>query len=278
MRPIDASEIEEEICKMCEEANSHLPCDIYNKIKSLSLNTEGIEKTTLDILVENADYAREKNMPVCQDTGMAVLFVEVGQEVYIKGNLTDAINCGVKRGYTEGYLRKSVVKDPLKRENTNDNTPAVIHYDIVPGDKIKITFLPKGFGSENKSRLKMLNPSDGRDGIIDFVVDTVKMAGASPCPPIVIGIGIGGDFEHCAKLSKKALAEEIDKKNPDPYYEELKKEILQRVNSLDIGPQGFGGKNTALGVNILTYPTHIAGLPVAVNLSCHVTRHITKII
>lgn len=278
MRRIDSKEIEEEISKMCEAANSHLPCDIYGRIKELSEQTEGIEKNTLDILIENADYAANRNMPVCQDTGMAVFFVEVGQEVYVEGNLTDAINNGVRKGYKEGYLRKSVVADPLRRENTNDNTPAIIHYDIVEGNEIKITFCPKGFGSENKSRLKMLNPSDGREGIIDFVLDTVKKAGASPCPPIVIGIGIGGDFELSAKLAKKALTLDIDKKNPDAYYGALEEEILNKVNSLNIGPQGFGGKNTALGVNILTYPTHIAGLPVSVNISCHVTRHISKII
>lgn len=276
LRTIDSKDIEEEVSNMCVEANCVLPCDIYERIKNIKDTDNETEKSTLEILIENADYARENNMPVCQDTGMAVFFVEVGQEVYVKGNLTDAINNGVRKGYEKGYLRKSVVADPLKRENTKDNTPAIIHYDLVPGDNLKITFCPKGFGSENKSSLKMLNPSDGREGIIDFVVDTVKKAGASPCPPIVIGIGIGGDFELCAKMAKKALTKPVDEVNPDPYYKELEEEILNKVNALNIGPQGFGGKNTALGVNILSYPTHIAGLPVAVNISCHVTRHITK--
>ena len=279
MRTIDASEIEELISGMCVEANCNLPCDILGKIKECSGTSDSeSEKETLNLLVENADYAKKENMPVCQDTGMAVFFIEVGQEVYVKGSLTDAVNRGVKKGYTEGYLRKSVVADPIKRVNTNDNTPAIIHYDLVEGENIKITFCPKGFGSENKSRLKMLNPADSKGGVIDFVVDTVKKAGTSPCPPVVIGVGIGGDFELCAKMAKKALSIGIDEENPDPYYKEMEEEILTKVNELNIGPQGFGGKTTALGVNILTYPTHIAGLPVAVNISCHVTRHITKIL
>lgn len=278
MRTIDSKEIEEEISKICVEANCVLPKDVYQKIEKLCDETDGIEKDSFLILKENASYAKNANMPICQDTGMAVFFVEVGQEVYIKGSLTDAINNGVKKGYEEGFLRKSVVADPLKRENTKDNTPAIIHYDIVSGDKIKITFCPKGFGSENKSKLKMLNPSDGKEGIVDFIVEAVIKAGASPCPPIVLGVGIGGDFELCAKMAKKALTLDINTKNPDPYYSELEEEILKRINELSIGPQGFGGKNTALAVNILTFPTHIAGLPVAVNISCHVTRHITKII
>lgn len=278
MRTVDAEEISEAVSQMCIDANYYLPCDVYEKLKISEQNDIDIAKSTLDILIENADYAREADMPICQDTGMAVFFVEVGQDVHINGNLTEAINKGVKKGYTDGYLRKSVVSDPLRRENTGDNTPAVIHYDIVDGDKISITLCPKGFGSENKSKIKMLNPSAGREGIIDFVVDTVKEAGASPCPPIVLGIGIGGDFELCAKMSKKALSLPLDRENEDPLYKELEEEILSRVNSLNIGPQGFGGKTTALGVNIIKYPTHIAGLPVAVNISCHVTRHIKKII
>lgn len=273
-----AEEIENVISKMVVEANCKLPCDVYNSILKSRGEEEEFAKNSLDILLENADYAKENDMPICQDTGMAIFFVEVGQDVHIEGNLTDAINNGVRTGYEKGYLRKSVVKDPLLRENTNDNTPAVIHYDIVDGDEIKITFCPKGFGSENKSKIKMLNPSDGRKGIVDFVVETVKEAGASPCPPIVIGVGIGGDFELCAKMAKQALTLPLDYENPDKYYKELEEEILEKVNSLNIGPQGLGGKTTALGINIIKFPTHIAGLPVACNISCHVTRHMTEII
>ena len=213
-------------------------------------------------------------MPICQDTGMACVFVEIGQEVHIVGGLLqDAINEGVRRGYDEGFLRKSVVKDPIHRVNTKDNTPAIIYYDIVSGDKIKITVAPKGFGSENMSRIKMLKPSDGLQGVKDFIIETVKLAGPNPCPPIVIGVGIGGTFDKAAYLAKKALIRPLDKRNEDKFYSDLEEELLANINKLGIGPQGFGGKTTALGLNIETYPTHIAGLPVAVNINCHATRH-----
>lgn len=213
-------------------------------------------------------------MPICQDTGMACVFMEIGQDVHIIGGLLeDAINEGVRQGYDEGFLRKSVVKDPLDRVNTNDNTPAIIYYDIVQGDKIKITVSPKGFGSENMSRIKMLKPSDGLKGVKDFIIETVMLAGPNPCPPIVIGVGIGGTFDKAAYLAKKALIRPLDKRNSKEFYSNLEEELLEAINKLGIGPQGFGGKTTALGVNIETYPTHIAGLPVAVNINCHVTRH-----
>ena len=213
-------------------------------------------------------------MPICQDTGMACVFVEIGQEVHIVGGLLqDAINEGVRRGYDEGFLRKSVVKDPIHRVNTKDNTPAIIYYDIVSGDKIKITVAPKGFGSENMSRIKMLKPSDGLQGVKDFIIETVKLAGPNPCPPIVVGVGIGGTFDKAAYLAKKALIRPLNKRNDEKFYSDLEEELLETINKLGIGPQGFGGKTTALGVNIETYPTHIAGLPVAVNINCHVTRH-----
>ena len=213
-------------------------------------------------------------MPICQDTGMACVFVEVGQEVHIVGGLLqDAINEGVRKGYDEGFLRKSVVKDPINRVNTKDNTPAIIYYDIVPGDKIKVTVAPKGFGSENMSRIKMLKPSDGLQGVKDFIIETVKLAGPNPCPPIVIGVGIGGTFDKAAYLAKKALIRPLNKRNNEKFYSDLEEELLETINKLGIGPQGFGGKTTALGLNIETYPTHIAGLPVAVNINCHATRH-----
>lgn len=213
-------------------------------------------------------------MPICQDTGMACVFVEIGQEVHIVGGLLqDAINEGVRKGYDEGFLRKSVVKDPIDRVNTKDNTPSVIYYDIVPGDKLKITVAPKGFGSENMSRIKMLKPSDGLQGVKDFIIETVNLAGPNPCPPIVIGVGIGGTFDKAAYLAKKALIRPLNKRNTDKFYSDLEEELLEIINNLGIGPQGFGGKTTALGLNIETYPTHIAGLPVAVNINCHATRH-----
>ncbi|GFR36456.1 fumarate hydratase [Thermobrachium celere] len=233
-----------------------------------------LEKKILDILIKNSEIAENEKMPMCQDTGMAVVFMEIGQDVHIVGgNLEDAINEGVRQGYIEGYLRKSVVKDPLDRVNTKDNTPAIIHYSIVPGDKIKITVAPKGFGSENMSRLKMLKPADGVEGVKKFVLETVKEAGPNPCPPIVVGVGIGGTFEKAAFLAKKALLRSVDEENKNPYYAQLEKELLEEINKLGIGPQGFGGLTTCLGVNIEVYATHIAGLPVAVNINCHATRH-----
>lgn len=275
MRIINSAQITKAVRKMCISANCHLNSDIRNAIEN-ALETEKSEvsKGILEKLLLNADIADKKEVPICQDTGMAVFFVEIGKEVFVEGDtITDAINKGVSEGYTEGYLRKSVVGDPLERVNTNDNTPAVIYYDYTDGDKIRITFAPKGFGSENKGGVKMLNPSDGVDGVVDFVVETVKKAGANPCPPMVIGVGIGGTMDKAAVLSKKALTRDITERNKNPYYGELEKTILEKVNRLGIGPQGMGGTTTALAVNIEEYPTHIAGLPVAVNINCHATRH-----
>ena len=277
MREIDSSQITKIVKEMCIQANCVLNEDIKNAISG-SIKTEDNEtaKETLKNLVKNYEIAESEMIPVCQDTGMAVFFIDVGQDVHIAGNLTDAVNEGVRQGYE--YLRKSVVCDPLDRVNTQDNTPAVIHYNIVEGDQIKITFAPKGFGSENMSRLKMLKPSDGVDGVIDFVVETVKLAGQNPCPPIVVGVGIGGTFEKAAQMAKFALTRPIDQKNSEKFYAELEGKILSVLNTLNIGPQGFGGKTTAFKVNIEHYPTHIAGLPVAVNINCHVTRHAERII
>ncbi|MFR4619815.1 MAG: fumarate hydratase, partial [Oscillospiraceae bacterium] len=233
----------------------------------------------IENLLKNAEIADSKEVPICQDTGMAVFFIEIGNEVFVEGDtITDAVNKGVSMGYTDGYLRKSVVRDPLDRVNTKDNTPAVIYYDFVKGDKIKITFAPKGFGSENKSGLKMLNPSDGINGVIDFVIETVNKAGANPCPPMVIGVGIGGTMDKAAQIAKKALTRDIDVPNANPFYAELEKTLLEKINKLGIGPQGMGGTTTALAVNVETFPTHIAGLPVAVNVNCHATRHTVEII
>ncbi len=275
MREISVNEITYAVKKLCISANCNLNSDIFCAIeKAQKEETADTAKSVLSILKENADVAKEKQVPICQDTGMVIVFAKVGQDVHITGgNITDAINEGVRQGYTEGYLRKSVVSDPLERKNTGDNTPAVIYYDIVPGDKIIISVMPKGFGSENMGAVKMLKPSDGVDGVMDFVLDTVKKAGPNPCPPIVIGIGIGGTMDKAALLSKEALFRPVDSANENPYYAELENTLLEKINELDIGPQGFGGKTTALGVNIETYPTHIAGLPVAITISCHVTRH-----
>lgn len=280
MREIDAKLITEKVAELCISANCFLPSDVRKKIEEARDNeTSPVGKGILEKLIENADIAKNKEMPICQDTGMAVFFINIGQDVHITGgSLNDAVNEGVRRGYTDGYLRKSVVADPILRGNTNDNTPAVIHYDIVDGDKIEITIAPKGFGSENMSALKMLKPSDGLDGVKNFIIETVKNAGANPCPPIVVGVGIGGTADKCAVLAKKALTRSLDESNENPYYKDLEDELLEKINSLDIGPQGFGGKTTALKVAIETYPTHIAGLPCCVNINCHVTRHKTEII
>ena len=275
MRVINSSEITDAVRDMCISANCHINPDIKSALEK-GVETEGSEvsRGVLRNLLQNAEIADRKEVPICQDTGMAVFFIEIGKEVFVEGDtITDAVNKGVSKGYTEGYLRKSVVADPLDRINTKDNTPAVIYYDFVEGDKIKITFAPKGFGSENKGGLKMLNPSDGVDGIIDFVIETVRKAGANPCPPMVIGVGIGGTMDKASVLSKKALTRDITVRNEKPYYAELEKKLLEKVNMLGIGPQGMGGTTTALAVNIETYPTHIAGLPVAVNINCHATRH-----
>ena len=280
MRTILSADITEAVSKMCISANCNLDTAI---LKSLDAAKDKEQSTAslsaLCSIIKNAEIAKEKQVPICQDTGMAVFFVKIGKDVHIEGdNLDSAIEKGVLKGYKDGFLRKSIVSDPLMRVNTNDNTPPVIHYSFNDSDKIEITFLPKGFGSENKSAIKMLNPSDGKDGIIKFVTETVKKAGASPCPPIIVGVGIGGNFEKCAELSKYALARSIDIPNENPYYAELEKELLTEINRLGIGPQGYGGETTALGVNIETFPTHIAGLPVSVNISCHATRHETIIL
>lgn len=280
MRIVKSEDITQAVRDMCIRANCHINSDIKDALeKSVISEKSEVAKGVLNNLLKNAEIAHEKEVPICQDTGMAVFFIEIGSDVHVEGaTVTEAVNDGVRKGYTEGYLRKSVVADPLRRVNTKDNTPAVIHYDFVEGDKIKITLAPKGFGSENKSAVKMLNPSDGIDGVVDFVTETVRKAGANPCPPMVVGVGIGGTLDKVAELSKKALTRDIDVPNSDPYYAELEKRLLERVNKLGIGPQGLGGITTALAVNIEVFPTHIAGLPVAVNISCHATRHATEII
>ena len=280
MRTVNSDEIMRVVRDMCIKANCHINDDVKNAIeKSVETEKSDISKGVLKNLLKNAEIAHTKEIPICQDTGMAVFFVEIGNEVTVEGDtITEAINKGVSKGYTEGYLRKSVVADPLNRVNTKDNTPAVIHYDFVRGDKIKITIAPKGFGSENKSAVKMLNPSDGLDGVIDFVTETVRKAGANPCPPMVVGVGIGGTLDKVTELSNKALTRDLDKRNENPFYADLEERLLERVNKLGIGPQGMGGTTTALAVNIEVFPTHIAGLPVAVNISCHATRHVTEII
>ena len=279
MREIKAEKITEVVKKLCIEANCKLPEDVKSCIKdSLEEETFETAKGILNKIIENYNIAENELKPICQDTGAACVFVNIGQDVHINGNLTDAINEGVRQGYRDGFLRKSIVSDPLERVNTKDNTPAMIYYDIVEGDKVEITLAPKGFGSENMSRIKMLKPSDGVEGVIDFVVEAVEKAGSNPCPPIVVGVGIGGTFDKCAYLAKKALLRDADSVNPIPYYAELEDTLLKKINTLGIGPQGFGGKTTALAVNIETMPTHIAGLPVAVNINCHVTRHVKEVI
>ncbi len=276
MRVVKAEDITKTVKELCIDANRILPCDLEKLIgESVQKETNETGKSILGDICANMDAAREMNIPVCQDTGMAVIFVEVGREVYIDGNFEDAVNEGVRQGYVDGLLRKSVVRDPIRRGNTDDNTPAIIHTRIVDGDKIKITAAPKGFGSENMSRLKMFTPSATIDEIVGFVTETVKVAGSNPCPPIVLGVGIGGDFEMVAYLAKKALCRDVSERNPDPFYAELEERMLNEANKTGVGPQGFGGDVTALAVNIETYPTHIAGLPVAVNVGCHVTRHKT---
>ncbi len=280
MRQLDVSVIKEKIKELCIQANKFLPEDLEERIKECALcETCELPKNIMKSLSDNLDAARELDIPICQDTGMAVIFAEIGQDVHlIGGSFEDAVNSGVASGYTEGYLRCSVVKDPLRRVNTGNNTPAVLHTRIVEGDKVKITVAPKGFGSENMSCIKMFTPSATKEDIIDFVVQAVKTAGSNPCPPMVLGIGIGGTFEQCALLAKTALCRNVSEKNKDEFYSEMEDEILEKINLLDIGPQGFGGKTTALSVAIEAKPTHIAGLPVAVNVGCHVTRHKTAVI
>ena len=277
MREIDSSLISEVVARLCIDANYHLPPDMKKQIISSS-KEESWETASiiLDQIIENFNIADENLQPICQDTGLACVFLSIGQDVHIKGNLEEAVNEGVRKGYSQGYLRKSVVSDPLNRVNTGDNTPAMIYYDICPGDKIKITVAPKGFGSENMSQIKMLKPSDGIDGVKDFVIKVVEDAGPNPCPPIVVGVGIGGTFDKAAYLAKKALMRPVDQRNSEDFYAEFEEELLKKINALGIGPQGFGGRTTALAVNIEKFPTHIAGLPVAVNINCHVTRHMTE--
>lgn len=275
MREVNVDIVTENIKEMCIEANHFLTDDMKKVFKNaVESEKSALGKQVLNQLNENLDIAASDMIPICQDTGMAVVFINVGQEVHFTGgNITDAINEGVRQGYVEGYLRKSVVKDPIIRENTKDNTPAVIHYNIVPGDKIDITVAPKGFGSENMSRVFMLKPADGIEGVKDAILTAVKEAGPNACPPMVVGVGIGGTFEKCALLAKKALTRNVEEESPVPYVRELEKEMLEKINKLGIGPGGLGGTQTALAINIETYPTHIAGLPVAVNMCCHVNRH-----
>ena len=275
MREFNVKVIEDKVAELVRETNLFLGSDVLEAISRASREESSERaKTILEKIRENIAIAAEEEIPLCQDTGLACIFLEVGQEVVFTGGyLYDAINEGVRKGYEEGYLRKSVVADPLRRTNTGDNTPAHIHVEIVPGDKVKLTVAPKGFGSENMSRIAMLPPSAGAEGVKDFIVETVRQAGGNPCPPMVLGVGIGGTFDKVALLAKEALLLPMDRVNPDPFYQEMEEELLSRINALNIGPQGFGGDTTALGINILTAPTHIAGLPVAVNVNCHVSRH-----
>lgn len=280
MREIEACRITDAVERMCIEANEQLPNDVKCALKSFYEREDGaVAKAVLENIIENYKIASAEHMPICQDTGMACVFLEIGQDVHIVGDdLYTAINEGVRRGYKNGYLRKSIVKDPINRVNTGDNTPAAITVDIVPGDKIKITVAPKGFGSENMSAIRMFAPSAGLEGVKEFILETVEKAGPNPCPPMVVGIGIGGTFDKAALLAKRALLRPLDSKNPDPFYAELENEMLFKINELGIGPQGFGGKTTAIGLNIEVMPTHIAGLPCAVNMSCHVTRHLSEVL
>ena len=280
IRTVNTDDIVKNIKEMCIEANHYLSKDMDKALKDATASEKSeLGKKILNQLQENLKIADEEMIPICQDTGMAVIFLEVGQDVHFEGMaIEDAVNEGVRQGYTEGYLRKSVVGDPIIRENTKDNTPAVIHYSIVPGDKVIITMAPKGFGSENMSAIRMFKPSAGLQGIKDFILETVETAGPNPCPPMVVGVGIGGTFDKAALLAKKALMRPIDSENPDPFYADLEKEMLEKVNKLGIGPQGFGGKTTAIGLNIETMATHIAGMPCAVNINCHVTRHKTEVL
>ena len=280
MKTINVNEIIKTVKELSIEANYYLSNDVKEAIEEAEKNEKWpIANNILNKILENSQIAAAEKMPICQDTGMACVFVDIGQDVHITGgSLEEAINEGVRQGYAEGFLRKSVVKDPIHRVNTNDNTPALIYYNMVPGDKVKITVAPKGFGSENMSRIAMLKPSDGLEGVKNFVLETVRMAGPNPCPPIVIGVGIGGSFDKAAYLAKKALIRPVNENNTDEFYGNLEKELLEEVNKIGIGPQGFGGKTTALALNIETYPTHIAGLPVAVNINCHATRHKERVL
>ena len=273
MKTIPASRIADTVATLCIQANTQLPADVKAALDAAqAAEPWPLAKTTLGLLQKNLVVAAEQNLPICQDTGMACVFIELGQQVQIEGDLEQAVNEGVRRGYGEGYLRKSITGDPLKRCNTDDNTPAFLSLHLVPGDEVKITVAPKGAGSENMSRLAMLKPADGVEGVKNFILDTVRQAGSNPCPPIVLGVGIGGSFDKCAYLAKKALLRQLDEPNADPYYAALERQLLDEINAMGIGPQGFGGKTTCLGVSIEKMATHVACLPVAVNISCHVTR------
>lgn len=280
IREIQAQQITDVIEKLCIEANQHLPEDVKQALRCCREQEEWeIAQGVLGQIIENFEIACQEQVPICQDTGMACVFLEIGQDVHITGGaLSEAVDEGVRRGYDRGYLRKSVVKDPIRRENTGDNTPAMLYTEIVPGSRVTVCVVPKGFGSENMSAIRMFKPSQGLSGIKDFILETVEAAGPNPCPPMVVGVGIGGTFDKAALLAKKALIRPIDSSHPDPFYGELEKELLKKINELGIGPQGFGGKTTAIGLNIETMPTHIAGMPCAVNISCHVTRHRTEVI
>ena len=279
MRTVSAAEIRDAVARLCVEANRKLPRDMECALRSARESEPWpLAKETLGTLCENLEAAARTGLPICQDTGMACVFAEIGQDVHIEGDFEAAVNEGVAKGYTEGLLRKSVVRDPIRRGNTGDNTPAVLNVRLVPGDKVRIVVAPKGFGSENMSRIAMLKPSQGEDGVKDFVVETVRLAGPNPCPPIVVGVGVGGTFERAALLAKQALLRPVGSHHPDPYYAAMEEELLERINALGTGPQGFGGQTTALGVQIETFSTHIAGMPVAVNIGCHVTRHAEVIV
>lgn len=280
MREIDVQQITDVVERLCIAANQYLPEDVQCAIKNCRACEEWeTAQGVLDNIITNFEIAKEENVPICQDTGMACVFLEIGQDVHIVGgNLAEAVDEGVRRGYDKGYLRKSVVKDPVRRGNTGDNTPAVLYTEIVPGEQIKITIGPKGFGSENMSAIRMFKPSAGLQGIKDFIIETVENAGPNPCPPMVVGVGIGGTFDKAALLAKKALMRPLDERNADPFYADLENEMLEKINELGIGPQGFGGRTTAIGLNIETMPTHIAGMPCAININCHATRHKTEVI
>lgn len=279
MRVINSEKITDAVRRLSIEANCHLPEDVKAALLAhRDAEDSEVAREVLDRIIENYGIAERDGCPICQDTGMACVFVKLGQDVHIEGSLTDAINEGVMQGYRDGYLRRSVVGDPIERVNTGDNTPAMIYYDVTPGDRVEITLAPKGFGSENMSKIAMLRPSDGIEGVKEFIIEAVRSAGPNPCPPIVVGVGIGGTFDKAAYLAKAALLRPIGEHNPKPLYASLEEELLSKINSLGIGPQGFGGRTTALAVNILEYPTHIAGLPVAVNINCHVTRHKTEVL
>ena len=277
MREISAEAVADTVARLCVQANTCLPRDVKDGIAAARAAEDWPPaREILDRIVENGEIGG--GFPICQDTGMACVFLEVGQELHIEGDLAQAVDEGVRRGYAQGYLRKSVVSDPLERVNSGDNTPAMLYTQLVPGDRLVVTVAPKGFGSENMSRIAMLKPSDGVEGVKDFIVDTVEQAGPNPCPPIVVGVGLGGTFDKCALLAKKALLRELGAPSPLPFYADLERELLDRINALGIGPQGFGGRTTALAVHIETLPTHIAGLPCAVNINCHVARHATEVL